>query len=247
MPADPHLHALFDSAPTPAPIDVRSVVRRSRARRVPKVLGITGVSVLAVGGIVLGSIQGLTTSSEVTAESAPMMDGGAASDAQSSQVFDEELKRAPAETLNTCGGSPAEVAPSATGLVLSVDFADASATSELIEGTVTMTNTGAQTLTGTTAIRPILTLAQNDVVLWHNDGVMEQPFNPITLAPGESYAYHAYFRPLVCSTEDELAFGYTGTLAAAAPGDYQVSAAIDFTGDFDAELVTGPAQTITLF
>ena len=49
------------------------------------------------------------------------------------------------------------------------------------------------------------------------------------------------------AVEDDTAEAFRSDLPAAPAGQYQVSAAIDLMGEFDADLVTGPAQTVTLF
>ena len=244
MASEPNIRHLF-SAPQPeGVIDVAAVVRRSRARRLPKVLGITGVSVLAVGGIVLGGLQlggGGSPASDaagLSAESAPM-DGGAAD-----QTFSDTIKRAPAEKLNLCTGSVAQL-DSASPLVLTVNFADAAAGAASVEGTVTMTNAGTDAVTGYTAAAPAITLARDGVVVWHSNGVAIELARDVSLAPGESIEYAASFSPVVCGVEDDET-GFRSDLPAASPGVYEVSAAIDVMGEFDALLVTGPAQTITL-
>ena len=52
--------------------------------------------------------------------------------------------------------------------------------------------------------------------------------------------------PVVCGVEDDSAESFRPDLPAASPGVYQVSAAIDFLSDVDADLVSGPAQSISL-
>ena len=247
MATEPAIRHLF-SAPQPtSAIDVAAVVRRSRARRRPKVLGITGVSVLAIAGIVVGGLQ-------VGGGVSPASDAGASSateefplEAGSSQVYSDEIKRAAAEQLNLCTGTLAEVAPSATGLVLSVDFADAAAGSETVPGTVTMTNAGTAPVAGFTAASPVITLSQHDVVLWHSNGPMIELAREVTLAPGESMQYSAAFSPVQCGVEDDTAVSFRPDLPELPAGEYQISAAIDLLGEFDADLVTGPAQTIRLY
>jgi hypothetical protein len=243
MATEPNLRHLFDAPQPASAIDVASVVRRSRARRVPKVLGVTGVSVLAIGGLVFGGVQvsgfGPSTASD-TAGSAPGADSPMMSQAEDSGLSDS--KRAAAENLNHCGAPLAEVAPSATGLVLAVEFADATAGSESIQGTVTMTNTGTQSLTGYTATAPAITLSRDGIVLWHSPvDAMYDVARQISLAPGESVEYEGSFSPVVCNADDDTADDLP-----AARGVYQVSAAIEFMGEFDAELISGPASTITL-
>ncbi len=83
------------------------------------------------------------------------------------------------------------------------------------------------------------------MVVWHSNGVAIELAREVSLAPGESIEYAASFSPVVCGVEDDET-GFRSDLPAASPGVYEVSAAIDVMGEFDALLVTGPAQTITL-
>ena len=247
MPTDPTLRHLF-SAPQPtSTIDVASVVRRSRARRLPKVLGASGLGVFAIAGIVVGGLQlGGTPSPASDAAGSSAETFELQDDAAGTQSLADTVKRAPAEKLNLCTGTVAEVDSNATGLVLSVAFADAAAGAASVEGVVTMTNTGAEAITGYTAASPAITLARDGVVVWHSNGPMIDLAREVSLAPGESTEYAASFVPVVCGVEDDEAESFRDDLPAAPAGDYEVSAAIDLMGEFDALLVTGPAQTITL-
>ena len=246
MATEPNLRHLFDAPQPTNAIDVASVVRRSRARRTPKVLGITGVSVLAIGGLVFGGVQvlGLPAASD-TAGSPPAADSPMMSEAEDG-AFADDTKRTAAEYLNLCEEPVAVVAASATGLVLSVSFPSAPAGSAIVEGTVTMTNTGDSTLIGYTAATPVITLAQDGIVVWHSNGPTTQEARQIALAPGASLEYAASFSPVVCRAEDDSRESFRTDLPAAPPGEYEVSAAIEFMGDFDAELVTGPASKVSL-
>jgi hypothetical protein len=245
---EPTIRHLFTAPQPTSAIDVAAIVRRSRARRLPKVLGATGVSVLAIGGLVFGGVQvfgGGTAASNTagaTTESFPLE--GAAADQLYSQ---EEIKRAPAEKLNLCTGTVAEPVASLSGLVLAVHFADAPVGSDSVTGTVTMTNTGPATVEGYTAASPAITLAKDGVVVWHSNGPSIELAREVNLAPGQSLEYIANFSPVVCGVEDDSAESFRLTLPDAPVGVYQVSAAIDLLGEFDADLITGPAQTITLF
>ena len=155
-------------------------------------------------------------------------------------------KRWAASAMNQCGSPVVEVAPSETGLVFSVDFPDAAAGSDIVNGTVTMTNTGTQAWLGYTAAEPTITLAQNGVVIWHSNGPMIELAREVDLAQGESLEFLASFVPVVCGSDDETLDGFRTDLPAAPAGEYQVSAAIDLMGEFDAQLITGPARTVTL-
>lgn len=247
MASEPNNIRHLFSAPQPeGAIDVAAVVRAARARRLPKVLGVTGVSVLAVGGIVLGGLQfggGVSPASDAAGTSAesPQSDGGA-----SAEMYSDTVKRLPAEKLNLCAAPVAQLDTMSGGLSLSVQFADAAAGTAPVEGTVTMTNTGVDAVTGYTGASPAITLTRDGLVIWHSNGPVPEIAREVNLAPGESMEYAASFTPVVCGVEDDLAESFRAGLPAAAPGDYQVSAAIDVMGEFDALLVTGPAQSITL-
>lgn len=248
MATDPNIRDLFraDSVPAGRPIDTDAVIRRSRRRRLPAQVGVGGVFTLAIGGIGLVGVQGLgslTQSASTSSESASDSGAGLAVPEQGGDV-----KRAPAERLNLCGGSLAEVAPSATGLVLTPSFPDAAvgAAGASVEGTVTLTNTGAASITGYSAASPAITLSQNGSVLWHSNGPMIQMVRDIVLAPGESLEYPASFTPVVCTVDDDLGESFAADLPAVQPGEYQVSAAADVVIDGNAELVTGPQQTVRI-
>ena len=245
-PTEPTLRHLFDAPQPDHQIDVAAIVRRSRARRTPKVLATAGLSVLAVGGILLGGIQlagGVGPSIQTEAGSAADESTLAAPEGA---INDDagDAKRSAASAMNQCGAAVIEPAPSETGLVFSVDFADAAVGADLVNGIVTMTNTGPRAWFGYTAAEPTITLAQNGIVVWHSNGPMIELAREVDLAPGESLEYTASLVPVVCAPEDEGEF--RDSLPAAPAGEYQVSAAIDLMGEFDAQLITGPARTVTL-
>jgi hypothetical protein len=259
MASDPNLRDLFHAggsadAPAGHAIDTDAVIRRARRRRLPAQVGFGGAAALLVGGIVVGGVQGVagistTTSSSESAASdaepelAPLSTGEGFMDAGGTEG---ELKRAPAERINLCGGTVAEVAPSPSGLVLTAAFPDAPVGSERVEGTVTLTNTGASPVTGYTSATPAVTLSQGGVVMWHSNGPTIMMIRDVALAPGESIDFAASFTPVVCGVEDDLAEGFRADLPAAPAGEYQVSAAADVTVGDTLELVTGPAETVRL-
>lgn len=258
MATDPNLRDLFRSSGVPAgsAIDTAAVIRRSRRRRLPAQVGIGGIATLAVAGIAVVGVQGLgsanlassSSDSAVTSaeESAPVDSAPEGASGFAPGAADSDLKRAPAERINLCGGGLAEVAPSATGLVLTPDFPDAPAGGAAVTGTVTLTNSGTETVAGYSAASPAITLSQNGVVLWHSNGPTIQLARDVSLAPGESMEYQATFTPVVCTVDDDLAESFGEDLPAAPAGDYQLSAAADISIDGAAELVTGPTQTVRI-
>jgi hypothetical protein len=240
---EPTLRHLF-TAEQQSTIDVASVVRRSRARRVPKVLGITGVGVLAIGGIVVSGLQlggGVSPASDTAGASS-----AETFDLPSDSAMLDSSKRAPAEKLNLCAGYLTQLDTVYTGLTLTVDFPDSATGASAVEGTVTMTNTGTDAVTGYTGASPAITLSRDGLVIWHSNGPAIELARDVSLAPGQSMQYAASFSPVVCDVEDDLGESFRSDLPAASPGEYEVSAAIDVMGEFDAVLVTGPATAITL-
>ena len=261
MATEPNIRDLFSAGHTPTgrPIDTDAVIRRSKRRRLPAQLGVGGVATLAIGGIGVVALQNLDSSvspasimsESSTAESGSAYDGFVAPAQEGPATRDGSagngtVKRAPADRINLCGGALAEVAPSATGLVLTPSFPAAAAGSGGVEGTVTLSNTGSTTVTGYSAASPAITLSQNGVVLWHSSGPTVQMIRAISLAPGESLQYTASFTPVVCSVDDDLAESLPDGLPAVQPGEYQVSAAADVVLEGGAELVTGPQQTVRI-
>jgi hypothetical protein len=256
MPIDPNLSDLFRATESPASssLDAHQIIRRSKRRRLPSRIAVGSLVSLSVIGIGIASVNGIAalspgvTASSGSAESlesadAPATDSGDASEGG----FDAPgIMRAPAEKLNLCGGAVAEVAPSQSGLQLTVDFPDADTGSTSVSGTATLTNTGATVVTGYSGATPAVTLSRDGTVVWHSNGPTILSIVDITLAPGESMTYPASFTPVVCDVEDDITESFRDTLPAASPGEYQLSAALDVSGDAGTELVTGPSSTITL-
>lgn len=259
MPTDAELRERFreDDHPGRA-IDLDAVLRRSRARRRPRLAAVAAGSVLAVAGIVVPVTIGLAAGQHpvLSAGSAGSSvsegaRGGGTPGATAPEIAaggGVTIDRAPADKVNLCGAAPAEVAPAPNGLSLTVHTVEASATSRDIPVTVTLTNTGTQHLVGSTPASPAITLVRDDVVLWHSNGPVPMIAVTVDLEPGASMRYSASFEPRVCSTIDDEDPGFRTGLPPAGPGDYRVSAAIDFTPSdgSGSVLVTGQEATATL-
>jgi hypothetical protein len=237
-------------------IDVEAVLRRSRARRRPRIVLAGAGSVLAIAAIAVPATLGSFATTTAGEDTALIAEGGAADGAEFSQPQAPDADssgesmwdRPPAEKLNLCSAPVAEVAPAENGLVLSVEPVTASAAARGIPTIVTMTNTGTEPVSGTTAGLPAMTLSQGGVTLWHSNGPQTMIAIPVELEPGESLQYPATFEPVRCGTEDDLAETFRENLPAVGPGLYQLSSAIDFTrndGSF-IDLVTGPAVRVSL-
>lgn len=253
MPTEPTLRSLFaDDGEPVAPIDTSRVIRRSRARRRPAQLVVGGVATLAVVGIAAIGVQSLQpsfmTATSTSSESGLADENSLFSDEDLSadDVSPADLKRAPADRLNLCGGPLAEVAPSATGLVLTASFPEAVAGAARVDGTVTMTNTGTARVSGFTAGSPAITLSSDGIVLWHSNGPTTMVAVTVDLEPGESLDYPASFAPVACGVEDDAAEAFRDDLPSVPAGVYTVTAAVDLQSDGPVELVTGPPAEVVL-
>ena len=244
------------SAPAFAPIDLQRVIRRSSRRRVGHQVAIGGATTLVVAGVGvagLSGIRGLT----IPPNNLGSVSGLAPGTANGSLLpidglpTDAGSQPAPADRLNLCGGTVAEVAPSPSGLVLSTQFDPADASADLVTGTATLTNTGAAPITGSSAVTPVITLSKDGQVLWHSNGAMVAMARTIDLAPGASMTYQASFAPVTCAVVDDESASFRENLPHVAPGNYQVSAALDvFRAGNDSQpvndLVTGESSPVTL-
>lgn len=238
-------------------VDLPSVLRRSSRRRAPSQIALgagVAVAILALGA---GGLTGLrelgfrglefaSSGSDSAAVNESDADAGAPGELVNPSGG-STLSLAPADTINFCGGSLAEIAPSDTGLVLTASFADAPAGSDSVNGTVTLTNTGASRVIGTTAATPAITLSQGGLVLWHSNGPKTTRVVEVDLAPGGVLEYPASFEPVRCGIEDDGAPSFRSDLPAVPSGRYDVSAAIDLTAvDGTPLLVTGPLAPVIL-
>ncbi len=251
MPTEDDLRKLFSSEPTRGTVDARKVIAKTRARRLPRQFAAGAVGALAVVGITVVGIQSVLPHPTVSTLSG----GEAAPDAQPGQASDSAAKRAPAEKINLCAGPLAQPAPSVYGLQLDVTFpATASVGTATVQGTVRLTNNGPDTVKGTTAATPAITLSQDGVVLWHSNGPAAASGVVVDLAPGESLEYAASFSPVRCEVADDEGQSFREGLPPVPAGGYDLSAAIDFMPDASMvqqatpglDLVTGPTAPITL-
>ncbi|MFM9877266.1 MAG: hypothetical protein ACKVOG_05365 [Rhodoglobus sp.] len=255
MPSESELRELLASAPADHDLDARRIIARSRRRRLPRQLGAGAVSVLAVAGIGVLVVQTLPTQPPAAVSMLDQSTEGGAAESGAGTTAESPIKRAPADRLNLCEGPLAEVAPSALGLQLDVAFPPtASVGTDTVVGAVRLTNTSGATITGTTGVRPAITLSRAGVVLWHSNGPVEESARVIVLTPGESVEFEAFFVPVQCAVEDDRTEQFRSDLPALPAGDYELSAAIDFLPDAaladgsttGLDLVTGPRSTVTL-
>lgn len=254
MPDEDDLRRLLRDTDAPNTLDSNRIVSRSRARRLPRQLAAGTVGALALAGVTVLAVQttqftapATTTAGQAYDESAPSQDSMAPETSA--------IKRAPADRINLCEAELAQVSGSQYGLQLEVVApTTVPAGAGIVDATVRLTNTSSQTVTGTTDGHPVIVLSQNGLVLWHRSGPIDQP-GPLAvdLAPGESLDLGGYFEPVRCSSADDLGAGLPTGLPAVEPGEYQLSALLDFTPDpsmgpltSELDLVAGPLTTLTV-
>ena len=245
-----------------ARVDVGAVIARSRRRRLPRQLAASSVGVLAIAGIGVAGVNilrdvapvsvlsGAPSTSSAEDSGAEGTTGGTLGPAESG-VAGGGISLAPAEKTNLCG-TLGEVPPARTGLVATPQFpGSVPVGTETIPGTVTVTNTGPERVTGYTGASPAMTLSQDGITLWHSNGPQIALAQPIDLKPGASMELPASVTPVRCEIEDDAAESFRDDLPALPPGSYELSAifylTLDSPDDSAApDIVSGPQTTITL-
>ena len=240
-------------------VDLSRVLRRSSRRRIAQQVAVGSATTLAVAGIgvagftgIRGLVQSTGSASSAAAPDANRPDANRPEATGGSTATDGGLTRAPAEKINLCGGALSEVAPNAAGLVLTTNFEPGDASADRVSGTVTLTNSGSEHITGTSAVTPTIILSKEGIVRWHSNGSMAAMGALVDLAPGASMTYQASFQPVTCAVEDDSTVSFRDNLPHVAAGAYQVSAALELSrenadGSFlSTDLVTGPTSEVTL-
>ena len=253
-----------DGGPAPE-LDTSRLVRRSRARRLPRQLAVGGALSLAIVGLGVGTVSGVrlfnppaevssagggsdTTDEEVgTLSEGPQTeseesDSGSSGDSSAGGG----IQLAPAYKIHGCGGMLGVVpADGLTGVSVAVDFPAQATTSGTVRGTVEITNDTGEPLTGVMSDVAATTLSQDGVVLWHTPRLDRTL--PVDLDPGESTTLDASFEPRVCSPEDEGLEDFRPGLPAVEAGSYDVSVAFDIErkDGFVLQVVSG-TEPITL-
>lgn len=236
---------------TPTGIDTEAVMRKARARRVPKRIAFSSLSVLAVAGVVtLGvtSMPALLPGQSGASDSAVMATAPESAQYAGAGGSESELSRAEKAQPNLCGMPTVRAESHPAGLALSASFpASAPADGEEITGVVSLTNSGTARVSGTTAAAPVIIVSRNGITVWRSHGMMVTAVEHLDLGPGESFSYDARFTPVECGPRDEIEGQFRDDLPPLASGTYQVSAQLAFIPD-DAEagedLVVGSPVTV---
>jgi hypothetical protein len=253
------LHREADAGPVPE-FDSSRLVRRSRARRMPRQLVAGGALALAVVGLGVGTVSGvrlLNPPAEVTSAG-----GGAEATDEEAGTLSEEpdlesgdsggdaagggIQLAPAYKINACGGMLGVVAEDGlTGVSVAVDFPEEAGLAGTVQGSVEITNDTGAPLRGVMSDVAATTLSQDGVVLWHTPRLDRTM--PVDLEPGESTTLVASFEPRVCSAEDDGREDFRADLPSVEPGRYDVSVAFDIEQPdrFVLQVVSG-TEPITL-
>jgi len=223
-------------AATPTSIDVEEVLRRSRARRRARrtaALSATGAvaAVLAVGGLVIGlqRIGGPTTADTPAMQAAEST--GASESAEGGAAADATQRLMAPEEVNRCGAEVAEATDAATNpLTVTVDApTNAARPGTSAPATVTVTNSGAETVTGTIHIDAPLTVAESGITVWHHGPVPDIGILTIELAPGESATLPGAFETRTCDVAAQDPPVPPALAPPLEPGDYELSAIVTFT------------------
>jgi hypothetical protein len=257
MPSEQDLRDMFAASDTPRnSIDPQRVIAASRGRRRPMQIAAGAAGALVMVGIVTVTVQtsGFPTPAAVTSQGAGDT-RSTADQAPFAEGFESAVKRAPADRVNLCAGTLADVAPSFYGLQLDVSFPSQTPVGTgPVSGTVRLTNTSATPVLGSTSPTPAITLSRDGVVLWHSNGPTITSLAVVDLQPGASREYQASFTPVRCDVEDDLEASFREGLPAVPAGEYDLTAAIDFSADPtiqqmdtpELDLVTGPSSQITI-
>ncbi|QAV69135.1 hypothetical protein ESZ53_00960 [Salinibacterium sp. UTAS2018] len=217
----------------PIDIDTAAVISGSKRRRRPRQFAVGAISVLAASALVFAGINTyqqadlISTTAGVVAE-----DSG-----EAGSQFDAESDAAPSDAPQAaqdtspitaaCGTSIRTDAATPFGLSLELQFPAEVVASGSAYGTVLMTNTSDEPVTGTTANVPDVNLLRDSIVISHSPDVQILSVMPVNLQPGQSIAFDVAIDVFDCTTID------TGGMVE--PGTYAVNATLAFVPEDPAE------------
>jgi hypothetical protein len=180
VPTESELRRLLQDGGTPGPLDAEAVIRRARARRLPKRIAVGAFGGLAVVAVVVPVALGAGSGGSMSASDSA---GGSAdeSDALKSSEYADGAIASTIGAVAACGEAPA--ASPAEDLTLSMTPVAAASVPETIQAELTLANTGDTRLTGVATLSTFMVL---------RDGLVHGYANPesfdtaLDLAPGET-------------------------------------------------------------
>lgn len=226
-----------------AAIDVDDVIRRTRARRRPALIGVGGLAIVAIvglGGLGITGLGAMPASDFTTADDAGGGEVGAAEAQDGAVVELEDAQRGPHGLVPDCGSplpDPAELLDA--GLTLTLDIpARASAREASIAGIARLTNTLETPVSGVISAPPNVVLSRDGVIVSRTAGptMLEQ----FTLEPGDVRE----FTTVLAVVECDPAAGSTAT-----PHEYAAVALLTVTlegSGTEPVLVVSAAQSVVL-
>ena len=237
MPSESELREAIRSSAniTTTGIDSDAVVRRARARRVPKQLAFSSLSVLAIAGIAtlgITTLPSLQPGPDVASESGVMAMVPETSEDAAASGSGAKQSAALQLSSNLCGMPTMSAEPNSADLTLSTNFPElAPADGRSVIGTVVLTNSGTLRVRGSTALQPVVSVARNGITVWHSNSLLNSQAVLIDLDPGQSFSYDAQFTAVECESEDDEGEQFRDNLAPLTPGVYQISAELHFIPD----------------
>lgn len=231
--SESELRRMLASTPVEPAVDLSSVLRRSRARRLPRQLAagaVGGLAVLGIGFAVVPALLPAGPGPAVMSEQAPA----------AGQPEQDAVLRLSAASLQLCGGPlAAQAEQSPSGLQLTLHVPTGVSAGGVAEGTARLSNGGTETLAGT-ASAPTAALARDGIVVWHT--VQATGTVAFELAPGQSLELPVQLHALECGDEERLQSG--AQLPPLASGQYQATLALDVLLGPDAVLLVSEPAAI---
>ncbi|MGV8859361.1 hypothetical protein [Rhodoglobus sp.] len=202
-------------------IDTAAIVSRSKARRRPRQLAVGAVGVLAAASLLFAGIStfprtgDLMAGSAASDQSATREEGGAGADSEESYIAPED-----GAVSETCGAIIPSSAATPYGLAIDLDIDRTVTASGSAFGTVRLTNTSDEAVTGTTASVPDVNLTRDSVSISHSPDAQILSVIPVNLQPGQSVEFAVSIAIYDCTVID--------TGGKVEPGTYAISTSLAF-------------------
>lgn len=239
------LRTQFSGTELPAiDIDTTAVISRSKRRRRPRQFAVGAVGLLAASSLVFAGISTFRHTDPVSTTAGIVADDAAESRVEGDSAYSDESLAAPETSpiSAACGTSIRTDSASPFGLSLELELPEEVVASGSAYGTVLLTNTSDEPVTGTTANVPDVNLLRDSIVISHSPDVQILSVIPVNLQPGQSIAFDVAIDIFDCTTID------TGGMVD--PGTYAVNATLAFVPadpeDGDAAEVRSANSAITL-